>query len=636
MVLLSHPLCQATRRCARGVAHLAIVITLMSILPCSAFDISNTARTEHASVSLTSEPSSDQSGSSLNAIVTLTSIPGWHTYYKNPGDVGRATQIQWTLPEGITAGEIEWPSPHQFGAPPLVSYGYEGEVKLSVPIHIPKEWTGDLPLQAKVKWLVCAQLCFPEEADLKLVVSNRASSSLGLGAFMSALVLAFAGGLLLNLMPCVLPVLSIKVFSLMKDPEASKVTLAKTGCAFLLGVLVSFWGLAALLLVLQSAGALIGWGFQLQSPLFVTVLATLFTLLGLNFFGVFEMGLRMQGFADSLERKITEPKLGGRSSDLMGSFASGVLTTLVASPCTAPFLGAGIGFTLGQSWITSMLVFTAMGLGVGLPVTLLALIPGWLRHLPKPGPWMLGLKKFFAFPMFATVVWLAWVLGHQQGVDAMAMLLAGLILIAMSAWLWGSAQLQRPPQSQAGRALQIILPVVFFFLGVLLAWPQDGVISRERSVPESSSFDLSRDSSHGPTGSKSGAKANAVAWQPYSEQALAEAREQGRMVFVNFTAAWCLSCQLNKRTTLHAERVQKAFEQFGVLTLEADWTNADPEITRALAQLHRNAVPVYALYPSQGGEPILLPEVLTPSLVLDALEKSAVRDAIQSQKPESK
>ncbi len=607
-----------------AVSQLVFLGLILALSPSIGFaqnGVSSSLSTEHASVVLTTTPEKFAIGKDLKAEVTLTSIPGWHTYYKNPGDVGLPTRIKWTLPTGVTAGDIEWPEPTRFTQAKLVSYGYAGKVTLMIPISVASDYKGDVPLHAKVKWLVCAEQCVPEEAELELLVRSASDSSSGsLTTWLTALVFAFVGGLLLNLMPCVLPVLSIKVFALLGERDAPRSQLAKHGFTFLFGVLLSFWVLAGILLVLQSAGATIGWGFQLQSPYFVTLLTALFTLLGLNFLGVFELGTSLQGAAGELEQRASR---GG--SAVLGSFSSGVLTTLVATPCTAPFLGAGIGFTLGQSPLYSMSVFTAMGLGVGLPVTLLALSPGWLRYVPRPGAWMLLLKQLFAFPMFFTVVWLIWVIGHQRGVDAMALDLVGLVFIAISAWLWGRAQ-HHLAHSLLQRLRQVALALFFLILGFLFAWPSalheqvDLGFTSKSSLPQASN----------PSGQdlaqvlpSSSAKVLTGVWLPYSEQRLSDARQQGQAVFVDFTAAWCLSCQVNKRTTLHSEAVTELFKKLNVVTLEADWTNADPVITLALSRLHRNAVPVYAVYPANGGEPTLLPEVLTPSIVTDALNQAA-------------
>ena len=602
-----------------------VLISLMAVPLFAAVDVGHTFRTEHASVSLSTEPSHYVAGKELKAEVTLTSIPGWHTYYKTPGDVGLPTRIQWTLPEGVTAGEILWPEPKRFTQSNLVSFGYEGTVVLTIPLSISANYKGDVPLQAKIKWLVCAEQCVPEEANLKLNILPTDASSDALGGLFTAILFAFVGGLLLNLMPCVLPVLSIKVFALLGERNAPRRQLALHGLVFLLGVLASFWVLAGTLLVLQSAGAAIGWGFQLQSPSFVVSLAALFTLLGLNFLGVFEMGTSLQGVAGEFEQQTSRG-----TSALFSSFSSGVLTTLVATPCTAPFLGAGIGFTLGQSPIYSMMIFSAMGLGVGLPVTLLALSPGWLKYIPRPGAWMLVMKQIFAFPMFLTVVWLCWVLGHQRGVDAMALLLIGLIFISLSAWLWGRNQ-HRVARSFAQKIRQMALPGLCLILGGWIAWPNSfGMHSQQNQIPDLLQNQIQSRAQLGSEFTtekpKTGEKTQTGVWLPYSETLLNEARHQGHPVFVDFTAAWCLSCQVNKRATLHATSVVEAFKQQNVITIEADWTNGDPVVTAALARLQRNAVPVYAVYPANGGPPELLPEVLTPSLVIQALNRAAQKD----------
>lgn len=601
---------------------IVLSLLLMPLMVTAANSVPHSVKTEHVSVALSADPDRYEAGKAFKAMVTLTSIPGWHTYYKNPGDVGLPTRIKWSLPEGISAGEIEWPEPIRFTQAKLVSFGYEGRVVLSVPMSVPSDFKGEIPLHAKVKWLVCAEQCIPEEAELELRVPNQHDASGSYTPWLTALLFAFIGGLLLNLMPCVLPVLSIKVFALIGERDASRSQLAQHGFAFLLGVLLSFWVLSGILLILQSAGAAIGWGFQLQSPFFVVSLAILFTLLGLNFLGVFDIGNSLQGAAGDLEHTASQ----GYSAWL-SSFFSGVLTTLVATPCTAPFLGAGIGFTLGQSPLYSLSVFTAMGLGVGLPVTLLALMPAWLRYVPRPGAWMNLLKQAFAFPMFFTVVWLSWVLGHQRGVDAMALMLLGLVFIAIAACLWGRTQHQ-PARSIKQTVQRSGVSLVFLILGLILAWPASlshpGQTSATQISPLSDGTVPEKKSSYLKNGTEQESvtpvpKIQTGIWLPYTEQTLRSALQQGHVVFVDFTAAWCLSCQVNQRTTLHSDSVIEAFKNLNVVTMEADWTDGDPLITQALAGLHRNAVPVYAVYSVDGGEPVLLPEVLTPSVVINAL-----------------
>ena len=407
---------------------------------------------------------------------------------------------------------------------------------------------------------------------------GNASSSGQLGLF-AALLFALAGGLLLNLMPCVFPVLGIKVMSFARHAQSDPALLRKQGFAFLSGVLVSFWILAGILIALRSAGESIGWGFQLQSPLFVTLLAALFMLMALNLSGVFEMGLRLQTAAGNLE----PPDRG----TLIDAFFSGVLATIVATPCTAPMMGAALGFTLTQPAFLSILVFTAIALGMALPVLTLSLVPQWLRYLPKPGAWMNTFKQFLAFPLFATVAWLAWVLGSQAGNDGIAKLLFGLVIIALAAWLYGHWQVSRPWRAIFGASLIAIC-------GLAIAWPDTAQIG------------------------KPGARIDDP-WVPFSKQKIAELRSQNKAVFVDFTATWCITCQVNKRVALNQASVVNRFKELGIVRMKADWTVKDPEITQALADFGRNGVPLYVFYPANG-EPRILPEILTPAIVLSGID----------------
>ena len=409
-----------------------------------------------------------------------------------------------------------------------------------------------------------------------LTGSASRSDQMGL---IAALLFALAGGLLLNLMPCVFPVLGIKVMSFARHAKSDPALLRKQGFAFLSGVLVSFWVLAGILIALRTAGEAIGWGFQLQSPLFVTFLATLFMLMALNLSGVFEMGLRLQTAAGSVEPG------GGRT--LVDAFFSGVLATVVATPCTAPMMGAALGFTLSQPAILSILVFTAIALGMALPILTLSLVPQWLRYLPKPGAWMNTFRQFLAFPLFATVAWLTWVLGSQIGNDGAARLLFGLVIVALAAWLYGRWQVSRPLRAIVGASLIAVC-------GLAIAWP-----------------DASR-------AGTAGARQD-DGWVPFSTQKIAELRGQQKAVFVDFTATWCITCQVNKRVALNQEAVVKRFRELDIVRMRADWTVKDPEITRTLAEFGRNGVPLYLFYPASG-EPRILPEILTPAIVLSAIE----------------
>jgi thiol:disulfide interchange protein DsbD len=398
------------------------------------------------------------------------------------------------------------------------------------------------------------------------------------GGALAALGLAFLGGILLNLMPCVFPVLGIKVLGFVEHAHGDARALRLQGVVFAVGVVLSFVALAALMLALRAGGTQLGWGFQLQSPVVVMLLATLFFGLALNLSGVFEWGAFAQSMTSNLSAR-------GRYAD---AFLSGVLATVVATPCTAPFMGAAVGFTLTQDAALSLAVFAVLGAGMALPVLLLSLFPALLKRLPKPGAWMETFKQVLAFPLYATVAWLAWVLGAQAGNDAVFALLGGLVLMAMGAWIHGRSL-------HARGAWRPALAAILAASGIALAWPGP----------------------HGaPAADPLAARPGELPWQAWSPEKVRALTAAGTPVFVDFTAAWCVTCQVNKRIALHNAEVVSAFAGRGIAALKADWTRQDPRITAALAELGRNAVPVYALYLPGEESPRLLPEVLTPSLVL--------------------
>ena len=675
-------------------------------------------------------------GKPIEAALRLKIIDHWHTYWRNPGDSGLPTRLKWTLPEGFVAGEIQWPHPKKLPLGPLLNFGYEGEVLHLVTIQTPPGFKvgvgASATFTAKADWLVCADVCIPEEGVLTLtlpavvaplpdarwsrafasahaalpkstlenvsakidglrlvihakspapanttvsfyphrddVIANAAkqvltktadgfqldvaladprnnelktldgvlvadsadklwaapvnaravtiaapvlygaavaasankSANTSIGApfgakipengqstvtFVSAIVFAFLGGLLLNLMPCVFPVLGIKVMSFVENAHGDNRILRRQGAAFLVGVVLSFMLLAGLMRLLRSFGQSIGWGFQLQEPLFVAALAVLFFVMALNLSGVFEIGMSLQSAAGNAE-------LRAQKNPFVGAFVSGILATVVATPCMAPGLGASVGFTLGQSAPVALLVFFAIAIGLALPVVLLAFFPALLRYLPKPGAWMQTFKQFMAFPLYATVVWLVWVLGAQTSNDGVAKFLIGLTAIALAAWMFGRWQ-------ASSHRITALAGAVFAAFGMAVVWM--GANTEPVAVHQSAS------------GSEE--------WVPFSKDKIAELRGQGKSVFVDFTATWCITCQVNKRVALNDANVVKQMAMENVVRMKADWTLRDAAITSALAEFGRNGVPLYVLYPPQG-EPRVLPELLTPGVVLAAIAES--------------
>ncbi|MBK9115764.1 MAG: thioredoxin family protein [Betaproteobacteria bacterium] len=405
-------------------------------------------------------------------------------------------------------------------------------------------------------------------------------------SLLAAILFAFVGGVVLNLMPCVFPVLSIKALALAAPGHGNKQKLRLEGLAFSGGVIATFVALAGLLLAFRAAGEQFGWGFQLQSPAVVTGLALLFFVLALNMSGAFEFGSLVPSEAAgwSARNKYADAAL------------SGVLAVVIASPCTAPFMGAALGAALAQPAVLTLIVFVALGLGMALPFLLLSWFPGWRRMLPKPGAWMVHLKQMLAFPLYATVAWLAWVLGAQVDNDAVVRLLITLVAVAFALWAW------RTYRMGAARAYSAVA-VAGFVAAAAVAWPLfSGGAEQDAAAA-----------------APGGGKATAGdPWQPFSPALVAELTAAGRPVFVDFTAAWCVTCQVNKRLVLNDRAVKDAFAKSGIELVRADWTRRDPVITQALAALGRQGVPVYVLY-IPGREPMLLPEVLQTQVVLDAL-----------------
>lgn len=397
-----------------------------------------------------------------------------------------------------------------------------------------------------------------------------------------AALFAFIGGIILNLMPCVFPIISIKVLGFVQHHD-SRATMRREAYAFASGVVAMFLFLALVLLALRAAGAHLGWGFQLQSPPVIIALIVLFCVMALNLSGVFEFGQMMPS------------SLAGWTSQnrALNAFGSGILAVVVASPCTAPFMGAAIGYALMQNIFTTIVVFVFLGLGMALPYVLLAVFPSWQRKLPAPGPWMERLKQFLAFPLYATVAWLIWVLGALTDSDAVLRALLMLIALALALWAWRAFQ-----TAFKYRALWILL-----CLSALLAsaWLITPVIA---STADDAQVTIRHDDG---------------AWLAYDAVEIARLNAEGKTVFVDFTAAWCVTCQANKKVVLDTEKIQKAFAKHNIVLMRADWTRRDPIISDALESLGRNGVPVYVFF-RQGKEPLLLPELLQSSTVIEALQ----------------
>jgi thiol:disulfide interchange protein len=419
--------------------------------------------------------------------------------------------------------------------------------------------------------------------------SGTSANSDGSGGpgLLSVIFFALAGGLILNLMPCVFPVLSLKVLSLAAKREYAASVQRLHGIAYTAGIIVTFMLLASILIALRAGGEAVGWAFQLQSPWFVTLLIFLFFSFGLSLSGVFEFGTSFMGLGNNLASK----------SGYKGSFFTGVLATAVASPCTAPFMGAALGFALSQSWLVAMLVFFFLGLGMALPFLVLTFSPALLKFMPKPGAWMNTFKEFMAFPMYATVLWLLWVLGNQVGVNGMAVVVGACILLAFGLWLLQKRTVVGPFWRNANAAMATVAIVVAFY-------------SLQSPMLETRQMTQS----YAGNGDDEYMEAN---YEPFGAARLEELQAQGKPVFINMTAAWCITCLANEQTTLSSDRVIQAMADQGITYMKGDWTNQDPEISRVLDAFNRPSVPLYVFYPGAGREPIILPQILTPSIVVD-------------------
>ena len=660
---------------------------------------------------LVAEAGSIAPGQTLWVDLHLDIAPGWHTYWRNPGDAGLPTEIAWQLPPGLTAGDIAWPVPERFAQGTIGNYGYGGSADLLVPIAAAAtlEPRGVASLIAKASWLVCSEICIPGEAtltldlpvagagaapdpanealfaaararlpqpapfatrfaaagrDLRLSIPAAALAGLdrptvaffpfagnvvdaaaaprqreradglefvlarasgptaalpqtlagvlalrgadgteraftisaprappspgadeGGGAIRGwqAVLLALLGGVALNLMPCVFPVLSLKLIALAGSVHRAEER--RDGLAYAGGVILSFAALGAALLILRAGGAAIGWGFQLQSPIVVGLVAYLLFAMGLSLSGVAEFGGGLGGVGS---------RFAGHSG-LVGAFATGVLATIVATPCTAPFMGAALGFALLAPAAVALTIFVALGAGLAAPIVLATAIPALARLLPRPGAWMVWFRQLLAFPLYGTVAWLIWVLIQEVGPAGAFLALLGLVVVGFAVWVYGRTRLAEP----AGRRLGAGLAAAGMAAAVMLA------------------------ATFAPAGNPPRAAAagrGGLGYQPFSAARLAGLAERHQPVFVNLTAAWCITCLVNEETALDSAAVRDTFAAHGIVALKGDWTRQDPDITAFLQRFGRSGVPLYVLY-DKAGTPKVLPQILTERTVLTAADQ---------------
>ncbi|HUJ42029.1 MAG TPA: protein-disulfide reductase DsbD domain-containing protein [Opitutaceae bacterium] len=419
-------------------------------------------------------------------------------------------------------------------------------------------------------------------ASIKSQVSSSKTGGVAGGGFFGTLVLALVGGLILNLMPCVFPVLGIKILGFVNQAGADRRKVTLHGLVFALGVLLSFWLLAGALLALRAGGRELGWGFQLQEPAFVFALAALLLVFALNLSGLFEIGLSVMGVGSQLQAK----------SGYSGSFFTGVLATVVATPCSAPFLAPALGAALTLSAVESITVFTTIALGLSAPYLLLSIFPGAVKLLPRPGAWMETFKQLMAFPLYATVGFLVWVLAGQTPDTGLLKVLFGLVLVAMAAWAYG--RWTQHGGSAGRRRFGYAFAAALFAAGLALGYPAK--------------------------------PAQDIVWEKWSPETVAKLRAEGKTLYVDFTARWCATCQSNKAVVFSSQKVRDVLRQQGVVLLRADWTNKDPLITETLAAFNRSAVPFDLIYAPGRAEPLVLPELLTPDIVLNALAKAAQKE----------
>ncbi|TVP99108.1 MAG: thiol:disulfide interchange protein [Balneolaceae bacterium] len=424
--------------------------------------------------------------------------------------------------------------------------------------------------------------------DASIITGNISSMPVFSAGFLLILAFAFIGGLILNLMPCVFPILSIKVMNFMQMAGHQPRMVKLHGLVFGLGVLLTFLALAGLLLALRAGGQELGWGFQLQTPAFIAFMTFLMFGLGLSLMGVFEIGNSLINVAGK----------ANTGSGMRGSFFSGILATVLATPCTAPFMGTALGVAITLPAATALLIFAFLGFGMAAPYVLLSSFPVLMKYMPKPGAWMETFKQILAFPLFATAIWLIWVFGQQTGVNGLTRLLIGLLLLSMGIWIlyrWKAIEI-----STGTRIVSRGFVTLFILAGFMFsAASQPVTIQNEAGISVS----------------------YGIEWQDFSNDLVNQHRADGKNVFIDFTADWCITCKANERVVFSSNRVKDRFEELGFEMVKADWTNRNPEITQALASFGRNGVPLYVIYSSELDEPMILPELLTPGIVLNALDQ---------------
>jgi thiol:disulfide interchange protein DsbD len=641
------------------------------------YNFANPINTGHADVSLVKYSSNNSQANELFIGIKMDMQKNWHTYWKNPGDSGGPIKVSWSLPDGITVSDIYWPTPKLIPYPPLMTYGYKDFVIF--PFKVTYENFNELKnINANIDFLICDDICVPEKAQIDtsfekipfsqelkkwiskvpyvifpilanqnennlqlrfsfndeieniyffidqqdIVLHSKAQSlskekdnwllsistennpkhneklngvivindesylidsDLSINSYsketitiIKALILAFIGGLILNLMPCVFPIISLKVLSFISLGGDSTFKIRAHSIMFSFGVLASFLFIATLLIILKSSGSSVGWGFQLQSPLIVGLLSLIMFLIGLILLMDINLGTSFTRLGS----------IGSNSTNYSSSFATGVLAVVVASPCTAPFMGAAIGYALIQPSSVTLPVFLSLGLGFAFPYLLISFRPSLISSLPQPGKWMETLKEFFAFPMFATALWLLWVFSLQTSAGALINLLISILLISFIMWFYTKV---------SQNYLKFLLPITLILILIFQ-------INQFLSI---STIDENNDDSN-PT------------WNIGTEDELVS---NNQAYLINFTAAWCITCQANDKVALSRRSVKEYLKNNSIKYIIADWTNRDENILKVLNKYGRSGVPLYVFWKPGMQDPIILPSILTESLVLDILSK---------------
>ena len=608
---------------------------------------------------LISDSSAVVAGQSFKLGVHLDMAQGWHTYYKEPGDAGMKTSIDWQLPPGFKVSELIWQKPEKFVEAGITTYGYHDKVLLAAVVTAPTKLTvGDkLDFKAKVKWLSCKDICLPGkgEVELRLPVATNSDANpninpnpspeakefeqLGAGfngsvkdigsadspeseaktvsvldssfkidggaagtadgaGLLTFLGFAVVGGLILNIMPCVLPVIAIKVMSFLEQAQDSPARVRLLGLTFSAGIISSFLVLALVVIALKAGGQSIGWGFQFQYPGFLIIMCAVVLLMSLSFFGLFYVNITVgQGEIDKLSQ----------GEGFVGTFFKGVLATVLSTPCTAPLLAPALGFAFAEPAYIVLSIFFAAGLGMSLPYLLLTLNPAWLQKLPKPGVWMEKFKQSMGFILLATMVWLDFVLTRQIGAEPASFVNYWLVTLAFSAWIVASFT-DLTSSSQRKLKVYAIAALVLGAVSWLCIFAQPQVMASLNPSGGERVVTTSGDSS---------------GWQPFSVSELNAQLSANKTVLLDFTADWCQTCQVNEKTVLSNSAVQDKLKELNVVKMKADWTRQDPDITKLLSKFGRAGVPLYVIFPAGKAEsPIVLPEVITVQLVVDELNKA--------------